>query len=655
MQRDPEEYLARQKAKEEEERLEKSRYQRRYGSDKRSEKDVTKRRSYIPPHSVDEEAQRAAREYRQKRRSLNLKSEHTDSSKTSIPGNQNQQGNEKKSHDKQLKVSVDTTDAFNPESASSPRSSNKGATSPRSATSPPRPSTKRKAAPPPPVSTSAASSTPSVAPVSPSASATKSCASPPVKQAATEVLSTKPVPQPRSPHSKIPKPVTNQESQNSKPSTPQKSPEPSSPVSGENKSSLSPEILQPNRPPRRKKKSEENKSFLHESFEKEQNRKSKEIAVNVDLKENTVITTRESTVSQSKIDHTLPEPDSYNDNEDSLLDTIIKELPAFQTEKQIKGSEIKPKLETTAEILPLNETVEEVIIPNKDSGVESEIKPVKIDKPKGRLIESTVISKIEFTDREKESESLNTIDSDDEREVIITSGIKAFIDSKTPEDSKEPDSYLDHIKPEACNKRGEDLKQAFEKIIALPEKERLKDTKDTISIASDISVSSTGSEAPPLPESAPPPLPCPGVTYLHPSPSLTDVSEMIEPKETEKVKFGEEFEPLQAEKVEISEVIKPEETLKVETIPVMSEVIPEVTEKASPREVVSPISDLKASMFSMRVTSPTRDIGGEVQTNGELTVDTMERNVESDSDMSDGEELVSVTGTFTPGKMLIKL
>ncbi|XP_053394858.1 titin homolog [Mercenaria mercenaria] len=653
--RNPEEYLARQKAQEEEEKLEKSRFQRRYASDKRSDKDVAKRKSYVPPRTVDDEAQKAAREYRQKRRSLNFdkRSDHSDKSNTGKASDssnaQKHSSSEKKSNEKPLKIATDNTDSFSPESASSPRTSKTGPTSPRSTTSPPRPSTKRKAAPPPPISTSTSSAAPSVTPVSPSASTTESPSSPPVQQVAVEASSTKPVPQPRSPHSKIPKPVTNQESQNSKPSTPQNSSEPVSSVQGENKSSTPHEIQQPSRPPRRK-----NKSFLHESFEKEQNRKSKEIAVNVDIKNSPAESSVAiSNVPESKPGDILPEPDSYNDKEDSLLDTIIKELPAFQREKPVKDIEINHT--TKEEVLPVNGTVEEVIVANVDSNVECEIKPVKVDKPRGRLIESYGISKIEFTDKQIELDRVNVDDSDDEKELIINVQKLSYSERKVSLESDEPDGYKEHIKPVAYNKRGEDLQQAFEKIIAFPDKSKLKDTKDTLSIASDISVSSAGSEAPPLPDSAPPPLPCIGNSDLHLSSSLSEVNEVIKPEVTEKIEASKLPQTEESEKVEVIETIELKETKEVETNPEMSE-IPEITEKASPREVVSPISDLKASMFSMRVTSPTRDMTGEIQTNGELTVDTDigKKGGSSDSDMSDDEEAYTVTGTFTPGEKVTK-
>lgn len=83
VQRNPEDYLARQKAQEEEDKLEKIKHRPRF-SDRRSEtrdKDVTKRRSYVS--NVDEEAQRLAREYRAKRRSLNL-DKKTDNSDRSL-------------------------------------------------------------------------------------------------------------------------------------------------------------------------------------------------------------------------------------------------------------------------------------------------------------------------------------------------------------------------------------------------------------------------------------------------------------------------------------------------------------------------------------------------------------------------------------------
>lgn len=592
-QRDPEDYFAKQKAQEEEERLEKSKYQRRY--DKRPDKDVVKRKGHAPPRPVDDDAQKAAREYRQKRRLLNLdkRSDNTDKKVASQSEDHKHSGIEIKSNKKQLKVSIDTTDTFAPESASSPRTSKTGPTSPHSASSPPRPSTKRKAAPPPPIS-------PTIATQSP-------LSSPPI-EVASEASTTKagPTPQPRSPHTKIPKPVTNHESQNSKPSTPQIDLEPTSPIQ------ITPdEILSPNRPPRRKRKSQE---FLHDSVQKEQNRKSKEIAVNVDQKDNSVDDIiRENGVPQSNNNNTLPEPDSYNDTEDSLLNAIIRELPTFQREKVVNESENKPTINTTEETYPINDTVEEIFVANNNTNVESEIKPEKVDKPRSRLIGRNNITNIEFTDRITEPDRV--IDSDDEKDLVIDIDNKTYRDHKVSLEANELDSDLDLIEPTAYQKKGEELWQTFDRIIAFPDKATDKDTKDNISIASDISVSSAGSDAPPLPDSAPPPFPCP-------------VSE-------------------------VSEIIEPEETVKVETQrPEMADVIPEITGKASPREVISPIDELKASLFSMRVTSPTRDMGGDVHMNGELTVDTSSgrKGNHSDSDLSDDEQTSNDTGTFTPGE-----
>lgn len=611
LQRNPEDYLARQKAQEEEERLEKSRYQRRY-SDKRSDKDVSKRKSYIAPHTPDDEAQKAAREYRQKRRSLNLdrRAENSEKTKTDRPivtdsGRKNT-SSEKKSNEKPLKISTDSTDGFTPESASSPRSS--GVTSPRSATSPPRPSTKRKAAPPPPVSTST-SSTPSVS--------TKDSSSTPVQQTTEE-----PILQPSSPQSKIPKPVTNQEPQNSTPNTPQNTSEQVISVQSESRLNTPQEIQQPSRPPRRKKKPGENKSFLHESFEKEQIRKSKEIALNVDLKDSPIEDSLETSKEpESKTGDIFIEPNSCDVKEDSLLDTIIKELPAFQAEKSGKESKIKQTTTTKDGVMPVNGTVEEVIVANVDPGIECEIKPVRVDKQRGRIVECKGVYKIELSDKQVEPDIIKADDSDEEKRYVINRQHQNT--RKTSLESTEPDNFIEHIKPETYNKRSEDLLQTFERIAAYPNRNKFKDTKDTISIASDISVSSAGSEAPPLPESAPPPLPFPASSHL--SPSLSEDSQ----------------------REEVVEEIELEVSKQFETSPNMSEV-PDVSEKENVREVVSPINDLKASMFSMRVTSPTRDMTGDKHTNGELTVDTsMGKDVEnSDSDISDVED---VTGNFTPG------
>lgn len=628
-QRKPEDYLARQKAQEEEDRFDKSKYQRRFGSDKKSDKDVTKRRSYITPRTADDEAQRAAREYRQKRRSLNLDKRSDLSDKSESKGIARPQKSNKQpgfdSPQKELKVSTETTDSFTPESASSPRSTKSpdtgsGPISPRSATSPPRPSTKRKAAPPPPCartgsgSISASNSVPVTElspppPCSPSGSSSGStsysapsaklappppCSPTGSSSGTTEASSVDSAKvsssveplnsQPKSPQSKIPKPVSNQEPLNSKPCTPQVT------APGLDKSSTVVESSTPNRPPRRKKKSEENRSFLHDSFEKEQ-KKSKEIAVNVNTDGN-VSESPYVNVPQSD----LPEPDScpsFNGNQNSSLDVVTKD-----------HLEIKSKTKVDANV-PVNGFKGETIVANVDSNVECEIQPQKINKARGKFNQAEVNSSIEFKEREYTKTEVNVIDSDDEPDLVVTAGERKNSDSKNSV-AIESNDYMDHIQPTLCYKKSDDLRLAFERI------EKTKDTKDTISIASDISISSAGSEAPPLPDSAPPPLLSPaGSTSL--SASLNDVSGVIESDQMN----------------------------KVETSPAMADVMPEITEKASPREVTSPISELKASMFSMRVTSPTTEMDG-TKTNGQLTIDTGNE----DSDMSDDE---TVTGTFTPG------
>ncbi|XP_052778199.1 uncharacterized protein LOC128215553 isoform X2 [Mya arenaria] len=586
--RNPDDYLAKQKAQAEEEKLEKSKYQRRFHSDKRADGDREyKRRSYIPTSSDDNS--RASREARSKRHSLNLDKRSDNSDRSSgIPVAPGRTGREKgtKSTNRPLSVTTDNQESFSPESASSPRSNNtQESKSPRSPISPTqRPSTKRKIAPPPPC-LQQAQSAPTVVDITP------------------VIL----------PQSKIPKAVqqtiivdTEKEVNETKPEqieNIQASLAKTEPTTETPKQTP----VTPNRPPRRKKKSEENRSFLHDIVHSKDNNEQDNIAATVNIEN---IVSVESTVEDN-----VP---SAVENEDSLLDAVIKELPSFKSEIPVQEESVAVKTITFQETVPEHEkkTIESV-----DSQDDSEIRPVKINKSRGKIVESDLLSKIQFQDREITEKSAIDIDSDIEEDVVISKTNKRKVSM-----GDAPDGLVEEITTVTITKTADDdLQQAFDKILTFPNKDRLKDNKDTISISSDIS--STGSDAPPLPDSAPPPLP----TFAPPK-SLSSGPEELN---------GEMAEVL-------VESIEPVRSEVVETAPEHTDSVPEITVKASPREVVSPIDDLKAEMFSMRVTSPTRQLDGDVHLNGALEIDVGHR--DTDSVLSDDERQSLGRGSFTPGQ-----
>lgn len=612
-QRNPDDYLSRRKAQEEEEKLEKSKYPRRYQKSDTGEKDVTKRRSYYVPRP-DDEAQRIARDYRQKRRSLNLdkRSDNTDKSTDSAVGaphrSKRETNQDRKDTDKPLEISTESG-GFKPESASSPRATSpdisKGPKSPRSAVSPPRPSTKRKVAPPPPcsnksaafsapayispIATSAESSTPSTQSTAASSKPSTTFTPASDKPAASEPRSNKLIPSESTPkQQELPKPT--------EPVTVVK-PVENTEAKKEQTVEQPQEIPKPSRPPRRKKKSVEEDKFVPD------NRKSNDISLTADI-----AVKKEKPQVIAEADFVKPKQE-----EDSLFDAVIKELPSLKTEIPVDESAIQVTVVRKEESLPVNKTV--ITVNGDDSEGESVIAAVKVDKPRGKLLDTDITSsQIEFVGKDLGKVEEKAAESDNEDVVLIQTVPNAVEPDLMEVDA--PDGYLDPIKPVNFVKAADaGLEHVFSKILTFEDKQKVKDTKDTISIASDIS--SAGSEAPPLPDSAPPALP-----VVAPP---TDIQEIVEPITSSKV------ESLHSE---------------------MADTIPEVTEPASPREVSSPISDLKASMFSMRVTSPTTGISNDVKSNGVLTVDVGERrrNSSSDSDLSDDEQdRPAITGTFTPG------
>ena len=576
-QRNPDDYLARKKAQEEEEKQEKSKFHRRSAG--QTEKEF-KRRSYAAP-PPDNESKLLLSERRQKRRSLNLDKQTekaTDkSSIPDIPTRSHRKSNvDQKNKENQLSANTKQSETFSPVSASSPRSaesSNTGAkdqalqttSNPEKvSTSATRPSTKRKAAPPPPQSPPKA---------------------PPIKNDEIDSASknlTAPVEQTN--ESKIPKfvGVTENTTDNTHPS----------------------------RPPRRKKK-EENKSFLHDSFEKENLKGNREESESVSHTINGVVL--KSDVDELITNKTVESPSS--EREDSLLDSVIKELPSLKSSKSVKNDISDAAVKTEVKTVPVREIKEEAIIAKTDDGLELAIKPEKTSREKGKFVAEDNPTRIELKEKDYSLSKPSLVDSDGEQDTVRASNAK-----EVEIEVDEPDSYLDHIKPVAFKKQvpAEDLDQAFEKIAFLSDIKKSKESKDTISIASDIS--SAGSEPPPLPDSAPP-----SVAELFPkTQSLTEISETME------VAVSQEIE--QAAPV----------TMKMEEDK-------QINGELELSPVMSPISELKS--ISMRVTSPTREKGGDITTNGGLTlqVGDAKKTLDYDSDMSDMEGETEV-GSFTPGK-----
>ena len=584
------------------------------------DKDSVKRRSYAA--KVDDEAQKIAREYRAKRRSLNL-DKKTDNSDRSgklaefehpvAPSRVRRKVSLEKKDSEELKVKTDNFDKFNPAGASSPRYSETdasgGSLSPRSSTSPPRPSTKRKAAPPPPCSNTVSTPPPS-----------------------------------------CPTRIPVLESQ-----------------------------TQPNRPPQRKRKESDEKK---QALEKEDKQADDPVVyVNVDKVNNepeleTKLEIKTET-ADGKIDkYTELMPKSNIDDlivkdlsnlngetEESLLDTIIKDIPSLRKDQKLEeqnyNTVIVANAKSDLESLPsgkLNGHIEEVIVSSKKKDIECEISPVKTQNTRGKF-QPQESTKIEFREVEQEIVQQES-DSDNE---IVTVHQQKHSNSKDSYEDDNVDGYFDVIKP-AAFKRSDDLGFTFQKLISFPDTEKVKDTKDTISIKSDISDAS--SEAPPLPDSAPPPLPLFDEPALKKVPSDSKITEIVAQTESEPVC------------AEVSEYFTETDSVPVKASPIMATVVgePIITTKheipspeeslsplspRSPETPGSPISDLPASIFSMRVkspvrdeeiVSPSRDIGSDiVHIGGKLDVDVgdQRRDIGSDSDMSDDE---SAEGIFTPGK-----
>jgi len=566
LQRNPEDYLAKQRAQETEDRTGKPRHQRRPGNKGRDLEVESRRRSYNVP-KTDEDFLKA-REERRKRRSLNLdkRGDNSDKSSSENPavnsgkssGSSRDSKAGTKATDGPLSVATDSTDGFTPESASSPRTDSvETQESPRSPGGGPvssRPSTKRKVAPPPPCNFG--------------------------EHSAPAAVDITPVVSPRS---KIPKPVSQTEKEESKKSAKESKGNneanvtltPTAKQSNCSKTeTVKSEPVAPARPARRKK-SVENKSFLHGSIHSEKAQESSEIKNNLKPNENT------STIEiVTKSDIT----------EKSLLDEVFNELPNLN-----KGVEEEIQQVKTVQVeqsIPVKKTV------TFNGELETEIQPVKIQKSRGLLDETEVSGTITLVERKPVAAIFNDVDSDDDKKIVIPFNTERKV-------SMDYMNEVEEIQSVRLQKSAEnDVDNAFDRILTFPD--RVKDTRDTISIASDIS--SAGSEAPPLPESAPPSL----------TSNLTLNSDSGEGQSN-----MADIEVIQALKVE-----------STHSAPAMDS-IPELSVRAKPRELTSPIDELKASMFSMRVTSPTRQMNGDV------------KGQHDDSDVSDDEQ--QQNGSFTPG------
>ena len=648
-QRNPEDYLARRKAKEEEEKLEKSKHRR--FSDRRSEnsdKDPAKRRSYAA--NADEEAKKISREYRAKRRSLNLdkKSDNSDRplkvtglDQPKAPSRPRRKVSLEKKETEELTIKTDNYDKSIPARASSPKgpaplsprqsqspepaplsprqSQSPEPTSPLSSTSsPPRPSTKRKAAPPPPCSNISVS------------------------------------PPPSSP-TKIPLPVAETQ-------------------------------VQPSRPPRRKRReSDEKKPVVEIKQEQESRTVEESVYVNVDNK--VVLDTKQdnkvdeivneatdivnettdikietvhidihkdkTNLPKSNIDEYIVDTETTKSNEieESLLDTILKDIPSLKTDQKLEEQSDSTVIDTNikSDSDYVDKNIEDIIVPDKKNDIECEITPVIIQSNRGKYQPPESV-KIEFQEVEPTA-ILN--DSDSDNDVVIVNQ-QEFGNENLNDDVDVIDGYLDLVKA-AAFKRSDDLDNTFQKLISFPDTGKIKDTKDTISIKSDISDAS--SEAPPLPDSAPPLLPLLEEISLTKVPSQTEIPDIV----------AEKSEPVCTER-EVSEIFEAKLT-EIEMATAVGDPrisatheLPSPDEPLSPRSFEhpgSPIADLPASIFSMRVKSPvrdedvrspTRDIGGEITHMGKLEVDVSEqrRQITSDSDLSDNEE--PAEGIFAPGK-----
>ena len=461
---------------------------------------------------------------------------------------------------------------------------------------------------------------------------------------------------------------------------------------------------QPNRPPRRKRKESDEKKPVIEKKQDQHSKQPEEPVVYANVDNEVIVDSKEN----SKIDEILIETvanktetvhvksdednevlpksntDSYmvdselnkvNDKtEESLLDTILKDIPSLRKDKTqeedgdnaVIVSNVKSELEILQPV-QTNKNVEDIIVPDKKKDVECEITPVKkedieyeitpvkIQSNRGKFHPAESV-KIEFKEVEQEV-TLNESDSDNE---VVTVSQQVFDKDSLDDDFDTLDGYLDLVKP-AAFKRSDDLDSTFQKLISFPDTGKLKDTKDTISIKSDISDAS--SEAPPLPESAPPPLPLSDQIGLTKVPSETEVSEIIVETESTPVSSQREVSEIEVE-TESTEIIMA--TAVEDPLISATHELPSPDEPLSPRglrspeDPGSPISDLPASIFSMRVKSPvrdedvkspTRDIGGEIaHIGGKLEVDVAEprRHIMSDSDLSDTEE--PAEGIFSPGK-----
>ncbi|XP_052248907.1 uncharacterized protein LOC127856627 isoform X2 [Dreissena polymorpha] len=541
--RNPEDYLAKQKAEAEGDRVDKSKYQRRSKGETRTDPEREYRRRSLDPSKLDAESNRDAQN---KRTSLNL---DPTSRASGIPVAPAREGRRRpKSTGGNLEVSTETSDAFVPESASSPV---------HCPVSPPSlPSTKRRFAPAPPQG-----------PNNPSASTTI------VPSAGSKIPTL------------VKQPIINEnldkDSHRGKKVVG---------ALGEGKLSEFSKS-EPHRPPRRKSKRDQ-------------------------------VEDSESVVVDRVLETGNEKPARpIKDSTALLLHEVMKELPNLKLEQPVEESKLEISSVSKAESVPCKANRNKDTI-NHGLELESEIKPVIVGKP--NISELTLSSGIILKEKLPDVYVANKSDSEDDEVVIVTN-------QKKPIDkASEPDEIgcIDEIIPEHLGKG--DFHQAFDKILEFPKHTKQKD-KDTISISSDIS--STGSEAPPLPDTAPPPL-------LLFAPSLTPLKQVKDPVTEKMTSELEVMDTMDAEDIQNHESER-------------HNLIPELSEKASPRELTSPIDELKASMFSMRVTSPRSDaVNGtrnEVCTNGELRIHTGESSSESDSDMSDIDD-ETVTGTFSPGE-----
>ena len=611
---------------------------------------MSKRRSYVA--NVDDEAQRLAREYRAKRRSLNL-DKKTDNSDRSLeiptaPTRVRRKVSLEKKDNAELKVKTDNLDKFSPESASSPRQSQSPEpTSPRASTSPTRPSTKRKAAPPPPCVVKT---------------------SPPPPSCPSKI------PIPESPTNK--QTLESQTNKSIEEKVPVATPPKTSVADSTTKIPVPESQKQPSRPPRRKRKESDEKKSV--SVVKEESRSEPVDYVNVTITKDIVDTqetvhTKVEIKSEKKDDNTEAIPKSNIDDfiidsdlsvkvngetEESLLDTIIKDIPSLRGDQKIteqsEDTVIVANVKSDLQTENINGYTEEVIIPSKRKDIEYEITPVRLESKRGKF-QPPVSNKIEFSEVVQEIAQKDN-DSDIEVEIVVTSDKNNLKDSDLIDDDI-VDGYFDEIKP-AAFKRSDELETAFSKLITFQDIGKVKDNKDTISIKSDISDAS--SDPPPLPDSAPPPFALIEELDLKKVPSEADIEETLNKTEEDSPRLA----------AEVSEILERSESAPVKASFTMATAVgehhmpahremPLPDEPLSPRSPEhpgSPIADLPASIFSMRVKSPplrdddVRSPTRELHVSRKLEVDVDGHR--SDSDISDDEG--TVKGHFSPGMFLVE-